>query len=125
MYSEETPFNRGAVIMVQHFIDWTLPAHDPNFPKPRGLIPVPPAVAKSVADSEARFIQEHGAPMAPEARQRILDDWTLNYYYDDAYIAYRRTPQGVEVLAVGWEEVYKYMDEHPPETRQDVEIGVV
>ncbi len=111
--------------MVQHFIDSTLPAHDPNFPKPRGLLAVPPEVAEWVADFEARFAREHGAPVAPEARQRMLDDWTLNYYYDNAYIAYRRTPGGVEVLAVGHEEANRYREEHPPETRGDVPIGVV
>ncbi len=111
--------------MCSHFIDLTLPAHDPNFPKPRGLLAVPPEVAEWVAKFEARFAREHGAPMAPEARQRILDDWTLNYYYDNAYIAYRRTPKGVEVLAVGSEEVYKYLADHPLETRRDVRIGVV
>jgi hypothetical protein len=87
-----------------HFIDHTLPAHDPDFPKPRGLLPVPPEVAEWVAREEARFLREHGLQITPEARQRMLDNETLHYYYDDAYIAYRRTPQGVEVLAVGWEE---------------------
>ena len=79
--------------IVTHFTDLTLPAHDPNFPKPRGLLTVPPEVAQQVADFEARFVREHGFSIAPEARQRMLDDWTLNYYYDDAYIAYRRTPK--------------------------------
>src|SRR3954468_17903713 len=111
--------------MSDRIIDLALPAHDPNFPKPRGLVPVPPEVAEWIADLEARVIREHGAPIDPEARQRILDDWTLNYYYDDAYIAHRRTPQGVEVLAVGREEVDKYLDDHPLETRRDVRIGVV
>jgi hypothetical protein len=109
---------------MNRIIDWTLPAHDPNFPRPRGLLAVPPEIAKHVADFEARFIREHGVPMAPEARQRIRDDWTLNYY-DDAYIAYRRTPQGVEVLAVGWEEVSQYRKDHPLETRRDVVMGTV
>jgi hypothetical protein len=111
--------------VVQHFIDSTLPAHDPNFPKPRGLLAVPPEVAEWVADFEARFAREYGAPVAPEARQRMLDDSTINYYYDNAYIAYRRTPEGVEVLAVGHEEANRYREEHPPETRRDVRIGVV
>jgi hypothetical protein len=123
--SEPIRLERGATIMVQHFIDSTLPAHDPNFPKPRGLIPVPPEVAEWVAKEDARVLRELGAPMAPEARQRILDGQTLSYYYDDAYIAYRRTPQGVEVLAVGREEVNKFLDDHPLETRRDVRIGVV
>jgi hypothetical protein len=111
--------------MASHVIDLTLPAHDPNFPKPRGLLPVPPQVAEQVARFEARFIQEHGVPIAPEARQWMLDDWTLRYYYDDAYIAYRRTPQGVEVLAVGWEEASKYLDPRSSETHPDVRVGTV
>jgi hypothetical protein len=89
------------------------------------MIPVPPEVAEWVACEEARVAREHGIQIAPETKQRILEDWTLNYYYDDSYIAYRRTPQGVEVLAVGPEEVYKYLDEHPLETRRDVVFGVV
>ena len=31
-----------ATLMADRFMDSTLPAHDPNFPKPRGLLPVPP-----------------------------------------------------------------------------------
>jgi hypothetical protein len=111
--------------MSDRIIDLTIPAHDPNFPKPRGLIPVPPEVAQWMADLEARVFRELGGPLDPEAKQRILADWTLNYYYDGTYIAHRRTSQGVEVVAVGPEEVRKYMKEHPPETRQDVRIGVV
>ena len=72
--------------MSDRIIDLTIPAHDPNFPKPRGLIPVPPEVAEWVADLEARVFRELGGPLDPEARQRILDDWTLYYYYDDTYI---------------------------------------
>ena len=47
--------------MAQHFIDLTLPAHDPNFPKPRGLLPVPPEVAEDVA--------EDGRPTPPGTRR--------------------------------------------------------
>jgi hypothetical protein len=111
--------------MVQHFTDLTLPAHDPNFPKPRGLIPVPPEVAEQVVDEEVHLTQKFGGPFPAELRQRLLDQWTLTYYYDEEFIAYRRTPQGVEVLAVGREEVYKYLEDHPHETRRDVRIGVV
>ena len=111
--------------MVVHFIDETLPAHDPGFPKPRGLLPVPPEVAESIAAYEAELIRKHGTSCTPEARQRMLDNEVLNWYYDNAYIAYRRTPQGVEVLAVGWEEANKYRDEHPVDDRRDVIIGTV
>ena len=111
--------------MASHFIDHTLPAHDPNFQKPRGLLAVPSEVAEWVAREEARILREHGIQISPEARKRMLDDWTLNYFYDDSYIAYRRTPQGVEVLAVGWEEARKYLDDRSPEYRQDIRVGTV
>ena len=48
----------------------------------------------------------------------------MNWYFDNTYIAYRRTPEGVEVLAVGSEEVSQYLKDHPLETRRDVVIGV-
>ena len=38
----------------------TLPAHDPNFPKPRGLLPVPPEVTEDVARTDARLVRELG-----------------------------------------------------------------
>lgn len=111
--------------MSDHIIDLTLPAHDPTFPKPRGLLPVPPEVAEEVARHEAEFIAKHGEPWTSEARQWILDNQVLNWFYDNAYIAYRRTPQGIEVLAVGWEEANRYRDEHSLEERRDVIIGTV
>jgi len=107
--------------MSSEIIDLTLPAHDPNFPKPRGLLPVPPEVEESVARDQAR-LQPY---FTDEYAKRARDDMTLRYYYEGAYVAYRRTPQGVEVLAVGWDEVSKYLDDHPPETQQDVRIGSV
>ncbi len=60
--------------MVVHFIDETLPAHDPNFPKPRGLLPVPPEVAEIIASYEAELIRKHGTSCTPEARQWMLDN---------------------------------------------------
>jgi hypothetical protein len=122
---EENHDGPGDAPVSSELVDSTIPAHDPNFPKPRGLLPVPPKVAEWVAEAETHIAREHGVQIAPEARRKLLDDWTLNYYYDGTYIAYRRTPQGVEVLAVGWDEAHKFRQEHPPETRRDVEIGTV
>ncbi len=110
--------------MAEHFIDHTIPAHDPDFPRPRGLLAIPPEVEQQVAESEARFEREQGNSLTPEERKRLLERGTLSWYYDDAYIAYRHTPAGVEVLAVGLEEAERYRREHPPETRRDVVIGV-
>lgn len=105
--------------------DLSLPAHDPTFPKPRGLLPVPPEVEELAAREEARIAREHGVRITPEARQRMTDDLTLQYYYEGAYVASRRTARGVEVLAVGWDEASKYREDHPPEARQGVRIGTV
>jgi hypothetical protein len=86
---------------------------------------VPQDVAESCAQFEARFVRENGFPLAPEARQRILNDWTLDYYDDGEYIASRHTHQGAEVVAVGCDEAHQYRKDHPPKTRPDVRIGTV
>ncbi len=111
--------------MSSEIIDLTLPAHDPSFPKPRGLLPVPQEIEETVAREEARIARENGIVIAPEARRRMLDDLTIQYYYEGAYVASRRTPHGIEILAVGWDEANQYRENHPPETRQDVRIGIV
>jgi hypothetical protein len=114
----------GAIAMAHDLIDSTLPAHDPNFPKPRGLLPVPPEVAEYVAAMEARLLRERGIQITPEARRDQLDYATMNWYYDNSYVAFRRTPEGIEVLAVGSEEIHHYLKDHPPEMRQGVVLGV-
>jgi hypothetical protein len=111
--------------MSHEIIDLSLPAHDPAVPKPRGLLPIPPEVEEAVAREEARIAREHGIRIAPEAKRRMLDQLTLQCYYEGAYVASRCTPKGVAVLAVGWDEAGKYLEDHPPETRQDVRIGTV
>jgi len=123
--SKEERVPAGAIPMSSELIDLTLPAHDPSFPKPRGLLPVPQEIEEAVAREEARVLREQSIMIAPEARQRMLNDLTLQYYYESAYVASRHTPLGVEILAVGWEEAHQYRENHPPETRQDVRIGTV
>lgn len=107
--------------MSSEIIDLTLPAHDPTIPKPRGLLPVPPEIAEWIASEQARLQPYYTNEYAKQSR----DDQTLRYYYEGTYVVSRRTPQGVEVLAVGWDEVSKYLDDHPSETQQDVRIGRV
>jgi hypothetical protein len=123
--SKEERSLAGAIPMSSELIDLTLPAHDPSFPKPRGLLPVPKEIEEAVAREDERVLREHGIVVAPEARQRMLNDLTLQYYYESAYVASRHTPRGVEVLAVGWDEASKFTRDHPPETRKDIRIGTV
>jgi hypothetical protein len=92
-------------------------------PMPHGLIPIPPEVEALVAREEARLSKEHGIIPTPEARQRLVDSLTLQYYFDGIDIAYRRTPQGVEVVAVGLEEVGELIRTTPQEQREGVVFG--
>jgi hypothetical protein len=111
--------------MSSEIIDRASPARDPSVSKPRGLLTVPPEVEETVAREEERVARENGIAITPEARRRMLDDLTIQHYYEGAYVASRRTPQGIEILAVGWDEANQYRENHPPETRQDVRIGIV
>jgi hypothetical protein len=108
--------------MSSDLIDRTAPAYDPRTPKPRGLLPVPPEVETVVAREEARIAQQHGIRLTPEARKRLTDDFTLQYYFEGTDVACRETPQGVEILAVGWDEIGDYLKTIPPERRQDVKV---
>jgi len=63
--------------MSSEIVDLTLPAHDPSFPKPRGLLAVPQEIEATVAHEEARIARENGIVIAPEARRRMLDDLTI------------------------------------------------
>jgi hypothetical protein len=74
-------------------------------PKPRGLLPIPREVEQIIVKEEALLLNEHGIVPTPEARQRMVDTFTLQYYYEGFYVAYRPTSQGPEVLAVGDEEI--------------------
>ena len=92
-------------------------------PKPHGLIPIPPEVETVVAREEARLLKEHGIIPTVEARQRLVDSLTLQYYFDGIDIAYRRTPRGIEVVAVGLEEVGELIRTTPQEHREGVVFG--
>jgi hypothetical protein len=103
--------------------DLTQPAHDPDFPKPRGLLPVPPEVQEAVSRAERRHVRQGEPPFSPETTKSMTDQTTLHYYYEGTEIAYRITPEGVEVLAVGGEEVRNYLRSTPADQRRGVEVG--
>jgi hypothetical protein len=107
--SEEESSLAGAMPMSGELIDLKLPAHDPSFPKPRGLLPVPREIEEAVAREDERLLRDHGIVVAPEARQRMLNNSTLQYYYESAYVASRHTALGVEILAVGRDEARKFI----------------
>jgi hypothetical protein len=69
--------------MPNPFIELTHPAYDATAPRPRGLLPVPPAVRELVAREEARVRQQHGVTLTAEAHRRLLNDQTLDWYCRD------------------------------------------
>jgi hypothetical protein len=79
---------------------------------------VPPEIADEVAREQAAHQPDYTNDYAKLTR----DDWTLRYYYEGDTVACRSTPEGVEVLAAGWEEVGRFFEETPPENRQGVMI---
>jgi len=92
-------------------------------PKPRGLLSVPPEVEAVVAKEEARLMEKHGIPLIGEARQRLVDSLTLQFYYGGLDVAYRRIAERVEVLAVGPDEIGRLVRDSSPEERLKLKIG--
>ena len=91
-------------------------------PKPRGLA-VPPEVGVVVDREEARLREKHGIPLIGEARQRLVTSLTLQFYFGGLDVAYRHTPEGVEVLAVGPEEIGRLVRSSTAEDRLRIKIG--
>jgi len=87
-------------------------------PKPRALLPVPPEIAEQISRDQAAHQPNYTDDYAKSTR----DDWTLRYYYEGEMVAGRSTPEGVEVLAVGPDEVGRFFDETSPQAQQGVMI---
>lgn len=93
--------------------------HAPGAPAGRrGLLPAAPDVEEDVARQEA------GRPMTPEYRKTLRDRLTLAHYFSDVEVAFRRTPQGIEVLAAGLDEIAEYRRTSTREEREGVIYGV-
>jgi hypothetical protein len=107
--------------MVSTFFDELAPRWDPNVPRPRGLLPVPAFVEEHVACEKVRLHPY----VNDEAAKRIRDDHTLQYYFEGETIAYRLVPEGVEVLAVGLDEIGEMIDKIPPEQRPGVLVAQI
>jgi hypothetical protein len=105
--------------MSSEIYDLTQPAHDPNLAKPRGLLPVPSWVEEATAEDRAGMEQYY----TEEYAQRCRNYMTLRYWYEGHYIAWRETSAGVEVLAVGGEEVSKLLRQTSPDERRGIRSG--
>ena len=92
-------------------------------PKPRGLLPVPPEVEAAVAEDDSSLLKEHGIVPTSEDRQRLVNSLTLQYYYGGHDVAYRLTPQGVELLAAGLSEIRQLVQSMTQEELVTIKIG--
>lgn len=94
-------------------------AHQPSMPGAiRGLLPVPPEVEAEVNRQQAR------QPLTPEYRKKLCDRLTLGHYFSDIEVAFRRTPEGIEVLAAGLDEITQFRRTTTCEERRGVVYGV-
>jgi hypothetical protein len=100
-------------------------AQETKEPPPRNLLPVPPEVAENVEKEAACAQSEHGFALTPEAKQRMLNQGTLDWFYRDQWVSYRETAQGVEVLAVGLEEIGELARRLSAEERSSVKTKLV
>ncbi|HEV3115861.1 MAG TPA: hypothetical protein VGY58_02330 [Gemmataceae bacterium] len=71
---------------------------------PHGMVPPPSEIIAQVAAERTKFPAD---VYNDTYAKLILDDWTLAYYYEGLDVAYRSVPGGVEVLAVGADEIGK------------------
>ncbi len=80
---------------------------------PHGLI-TPPSEVRALIEKERT---KHPPDVFARAEERLLNEWTIGYYFDGLCqeVLYRRTPQGPEVLAVGFDEVRAYTEGMQPE----------
>jgi hypothetical protein len=105
--------------MSSSFIDSNAPRYPgPASELPRGLVVPPPEIRERITQEKAH----HQPYFTDEYAKLILDDWTLAYYYEGMDVAYRSVEQGVEVVAIGAEEIGKFLGNTPEELRQGVKI---
>jgi hypothetical protein len=94
--------------MSSQFIDFNAPSMQGGYPRspeslPHGLISPPELVREMLAKEKAKYPPE---VFNAEAEERILNQYTLDYYFDQLghEVVYRQTPAGPEVVAVGDDE---------------------
>jgi hypothetical protein len=84
---------------------------------PRGVLKPPPEV-EDVLTEELR-----DQPASAAFRQQLAAYLTLRYYCGGHHIAYRVSPEGPEVLAVGLGEMAELNQRLSPEQRAGISVG--
>ena len=110
--------------MSSQFIDLNAPSLQGKMPKlpqdlPHGLI-APPERVRELIEKERT---KHPPAVFARHQERLMNEWTLQYYFDylGHEVLYRITPQGPEVLAVGFDEVLAFTKDMPLDERLKLE----
>jgi hypothetical protein len=77
--------------------------------QPHGLLVVPPEVEAGIARQEDELFEDTGLRLTAAARFKLIIDQTLDWYFRDQWVSYRETPRGVDMLAVGPDEIGRLM----------------
>jgi hypothetical protein len=85
---------------------------------PHGLLYVPPVVDAELRRQQAKHV------MTPEYCQTLRDRLTLTHYFSGVEVAFRRTRQGIEVVAAGFDEIAEFRRASTPEQLQGIVYGV-
>jgi hypothetical protein len=85
-------------------------------PSPRGVLYIPQEIVELV-DAQVR-----GQSVPAEQRQKLIDAYTLRYYFGGQEVVCRQSPQGLAALAVGPEEVKTLLDKMTPEEKATVRV---
>lgn len=86
---------------------------------PHGSLKPPQEVLDALAREKAKFPP---GVYGREAEEWALNDWTVDYVFGHQLgysgdVLYRPTPEGPEVLGVGFEEILALTKDMPPEQR--------
>jgi hypothetical protein len=68
--------------------------------------------------------QEVERPMSAEYRKILRDRLTLEYFFANGEVAFRRTPDGIEILAAGLDEIAQLRKTNKRAKRQGIVYGV-
>jgi hypothetical protein len=71
---------------------------------PKGFIKFPGHIIDGLEKEQARL----GCRFSADYARQSLERHTLAWYYEGLPVAYRTVPDGIEVLAIGWEETARY-----------------
>ncbi|MCI0703205.1 MAG: hypothetical protein L0241_19170 [Planctomycetia bacterium] len=85
--------------------------------RPEDYLPVTPELMHDLDEYCKHLETESGIVATAEARQRMLNDWTLQFHHGGTNVLARYTDRGVLVLAAGNDQIGKVRQHLNPDYR--------